>query len=130
MDIIKILGIAFLTSIAAILIKPTKPEISFAITIAGAILILLILIDYFKAMIAIIDMIATETNISNELIKMLFKIVGVGYISEFGAGVLSDFGNNNLADKVNLAGKIIIIILALPIIENVLQLIKGFVQLI
>ena len=114
MEIIKILGIAFITAIASLLIKPTKPEISFAITIVGSILILLLLIEYFKGLIAIISTLAAETGVTNSLLKILFKIVGVGYISEFGAGILNDFGNANIADKVTLAGKILIVILALP----------------
>ena len=66
----------------------------------------------------------------NELLKILFKIVGVGYICEFGAGILNDFGSASLAEKVTLAGKIMIVILALPIIENLLKLIQGFIELI
>ena len=130
MEIIKILGVAFLTSIAALLIKPSKPEIAFAITIAGSILILLLLIGYFKDTFKIIGIIASNTGISNELLKILFKIVGVGYICEFGAGILNDFGSASLAEKVTLAGKIMIMILALPIIENLLKLIQGFIELI
>ncbi len=130
MDIIKILGVAFLTSIAGLLIKPSKPEISFAISIVGSALILFLLIDYFKGTFEIIGMIASNTGISNELLKILLKIVGVGYICEFGAGVLKDFGSGSLAEKVTLAGKIMIILLALPIIENLLKLIQGFVALL
>ena len=130
MEIIKILGIALVTAVTSILIKSTKPELSFAITLTGGIIILLLLIDNFKETISVMQLIAQESGIENGLLKILFKIIGVGYISEFGAGILNDFGSNSLADKVTLGGKIAIIILSLPIIENLLYLIKGFVELI
>ena len=62
--------------------------------------------------------------------KLLLKIVGVGYITEFGAGILNDFGSNAVADKVTLAGKITIVALSLPVIENLLMLVQGFLKLL
>ena len=69
------------------------------------------------------------TGMENGLLKLLLKIVGVGYISEFGAGILNDFGGNSLADKVTLAGKVIIVTLSLPIVETLLKLVQGFLQI-
>ena len=61
---------------------------------------------------------------------MLLKIVGVGYLTEFGAGILMDFGSNSIADKVTLAGKITIVLLSMPVVESLLQLLGGFLQLV
>jgi hypothetical protein len=35
-----------------------------------------------------------------------------------------------VADKVALAGKIAIVVLSLPVIESLLTLVKGFLQLV
>ena len=130
MEIVKILGVAFVTAIAAILIKQTKPEISFSVIAVGGIIILLLLVDNIKTTISVIQILANETGLENELLKVLFKIIGIGYLCEFGSGVLTDFGSTSLADKVALGGKILIVILSLPIVEHLLGLIKGFVALI
>ena len=130
MEIMKIIGIAFITAIASILIKSTKPELSFAVTVTGIIVIFLFLINSLKGTIAILNTIALYTGVENDLLKLLLKIIGVGYIAEFGAGILNDFGSNSIADKVILGGKIAIVLLSLPILGNLLQLIKGFVELI
>ena len=66
----------------------------------------------------------------NGILKVLLKIVGVGYLTEFGAGILQDFGSNAVADKVVLGGKIIIILLAVPVLECLLQLFRGFLELV
>ena len=58
------------------------------------------------------------------------KIIGVGYLTEFGAGILTDFGSQTIADKVSLAGKLTIVLLSLPVLESLLELMKGFLQLI
>ena len=68
--------------------------------------------------------------VDNQLLKILLKIVGIGYVTEFASSVLSDFGGNAISDKVVLGGKITIVIMSLPILEKLLTLVKGFVQLL
>ena len=130
MEIIKIIGVGFVTAITALILKATKPELSFAVTMAGVIIILLFIVDALSGTIAVFASIANMSGVENGLIKLLLKIVGVGYIVEFGAGILQDFGAQSIADKVSLAGKITIVMLSLPILESLLSLMKGFLEMI
>lgn len=130
MDIFKIIGVAFITAVTSILLKNTKPELSFAVTMAGVIVILLCVINLMKGSLLAFSSLAQMTGMENGLIKILLKIVGIGYITEFGAGILQDFGCASLSNKVILAGKVTVIILALPILEQLLGLIKEFLQLV
>jgi stage III sporulation protein AD len=130
MEIFKIIGVAFVTAVAAILLKSTKPELSFAVTVTGVIIILALLADMLQSTVNILAGIAKLTGIENGLIKILLKIVGVGYLTEFSAGILNDFGSTAVADKVVLGGKLTILILSLPVLESVLKLLSGFLELI
>ena len=130
MDIMKIIGVAFVTIVASVLLKSTKPELSFAVTVTGVIVILLFIVDSMQTTLTVFATIANMTGVENGLLKILLKIVGVGYITEFGAGILNDFGSNAVADKVSLGGKITIVILSLPIIESLLTLVQGFLRLV
>lgn len=130
MEIIKIIGVAFVTTITATLLKSSKPELSFAVTVTGVIVILLFLVDSMQSTLTVFSSIAEMTGVENGLLKILLKIVGVGYLTEFGAGILNDFGSNAVADKVVLGGKITIVMLSLPVLESLLQLVRGFLQLV
>ncbi len=129
-ELFKIIGVAFVTAITSVLLKSTKPELSFAVTVTGVIIILLFIIDAMQSTLAIFASIAKITGVENGLIKILVKIVGVGYLTEFGAGILNDFGSNAVADKVVLGGKITIVILSLPVLEGLLGMVRGFLQLV
>ena len=129
-EIVKIIGVAFIVAIAAILLRGTKPELSFAVTVTGVIVILLFIMDGLKSTLSVFSEIARLTGMENGLLKILLKIVGVGYLTEFGAGILQDFGSNAVADKVVLGGKIIIVLLSVPVLEGLLQLLRGFLELI
>ncbi|MBQ7948919.1 MAG: hypothetical protein IJ284_04065 [Clostridia bacterium] len=129
-EIFKIIGVGFITSVTAVILKASKPELSFAVTVTGIIVIFMFLIDMLQDTVAVFASISQLTGVENGLLKALLKIVGVGYLTEFGAGILTDFGNVAIADKVTLAGKITIVVLSLPVVESLLQLMKGFLQLV
>ena len=128
-EVFKILGVAILTAIAVILLKGTKPELAFAVTLTGVILILFFIVKSMRSVLSIFQTIVDMAGIDNGLVKLLLKIVGIGYVTEFGAGLLSDFGSTTIADKVVLGGKITVVILSLPILQGLLQLIGEFLRL-
>ena len=124
MQIFQLVGIAFVTAVAALILKGTKPELALAVTVAGSIILLLFVFEVFKGSIAIFGDIANEAGINSSLVKILLKMVGIGYLVEFSAGILNDFGQNSVADKLIFCGKVVILVLAIPILESVLTLIK------
>ena len=129
-QIFQLVGIAFITAVAAILVKSTKPELAVVITIAGSIILLLFVFEVFRGNISLFTDIAEATGLNATIVKTLLKMVGIGYLVEFSAGILSDFGQNSLADKLIFCGKILILVLAVPILESVLSLVGELLGLI
>jgi stage III sporulation protein AD len=79
-----------------------------------------------KLVLEIINNINQKFNIRQDFIKILIKIIGIAYICEFISQVCIDSEQKNLADKINLAGKILIMSVSLPIVIEVLNLIYEF----
>ena len=129
-QIFQLVGVAFVTAVAAILVKSTKPELALVVTIAGSIILLLFALEVFRGSMDIFAEIAEATGLSATIVKTLLKMVGIGYIVEFSAGVLHDFGQDSLADKLIFCGKIVILVLAVPILESVLGLVSDLLGLI
>lgn len=129
-QIFQLIGIAFVTAVAALLVKNTKPELAFVITIAGGIILLLFVFEVFRGSISLFTDIAEATGLNASIVKTLLKMVGIGYLVEFSAGILNDFGQNSLADKLIFCGKILILVLAIPILESVLSLVGELLGLI
>ena len=130
MDVFRIVGVGFITAIAAILLKQTKPELAFAVTVTGIIVILLFVADMLKETLTALDSIAKLTGVENGLIKTLLKIVGIGYLTEFAAGILTDFGSASVSDKVILGGKLTALAVSLPLLYRVLTVLNTFLGLI
>ncbi len=129
-QIFQLIGIAFITAVAAILVKGTKPELAVVITIAGSVILLLFVLEVFRGSITLFSDIAEATGLNATIVKTLLKMVGIGYLVEFSAGILNDFGQNSLADKLIFCGKILILVLAVPILESILSLVGELIGLI
>ena len=123
--LLKIVAVAFVTILANILVKQTKPEIALIISIVGGLLIIIMTIDSFKQVLSNFLHIFQSTGINNNLLTPLFKIIAIGYIAEFAANICQDAGAASIADKILFAAKLVILLVALPIITTVIDMVVG-----
>ena len=121
--IIKIVAISLITCIATILIKPLRSDFSIFIAITGGLIIIFMIINYLTGIFASFSQIVNITGLNGGVYTFLLKIIGIGYLIEFTAGICADTGNSSLGDKVLLAGKIVIMVMALPIVMSILEII-------
>ena len=128
MEILKILGVGIITTITYIVVKQIKPEFSSLILIAGSCLILCFIVGYIADIVQVVDKILTQTGINKDVFAIILKIIGIGYLVEFGANFCIDAGNSSMADKILLAGKLIILIVSMPILTSLLDTVLGLLQ--
>ena len=129
-ELIKIVGVGLVTAIAAVLLRSTKPELSFAVTVAGIVIILIFAIDLVGETFGSFAEIGEMSGIDSSLIKIIVKIIAIGYLVECAAGIVEDFGSKSIADKLVFAGKVVIFTVSVPIIRSMVALIGGFLEMI
>ena len=128
MEIFKVIGVALITIIATLLVKQIKAEFSIIIALVGGLLILFMIVDGISDVVAYFSEIVVRTNINSEMFSIVLKIVGVGYLTEFASHLCIDSGMSALADKLSLSGKIIILVMSLPIITSLLDIITEILK--
>jgi stage III sporulation protein AD len=125
LDIIKIITVGLATAVACILLRQTKPEIAVVVGICGTVVLLFMVLSGLSNIIGVINSIANKTGIKSEILGSILKIIGIGYLCEIGAGICKDTGSNSVADMVILAGKIMILVVAVPIIQGLVEIVLG-----
>ena len=123
MEIIKIIGIAFITLIIIIMLKQYRPEYAIFISILTGILILFLVMDRLTGIINLIETIQDKFSINTQFIALLIKITGIAFLSEFAVSVCKDSGEAAIASKIEIGSKIIIISMSIPIISSLLEII-------
>ena len=124
-ELLKILAVALVTIFAHMLVKQTKPEIAILISIVGSIIIIIMAVNTMSTVISSFYKIFQTTGVETALLTPLIKIIAIGYIAEFGANICVDAGASSLADKVLFAAKLIILVIALPIITNIIEMVVA-----
>ena len=123
MEVIKIIGIALIALIIIIILKEYRPEFVIYISIITGILILMLVIDKLTGIISLLESIASKASINTEFIKLLIKITGIAFLSEFAVSICKDSGEAAIASKVEIGSKIIIIAMSIPILSELLEII-------
>ena len=128
MNVIGIVGVAAVTIATAVFIKQYRPEIALVIAGIGGVLVLMLitgdLIDIQDTLNGILE----EFNVNGAVFAVVIKALGVCVITDFTANTCRDFGHSALSSGVEFAGKVVVVVLSLPIIaeiaETAVELIK------
>lgn len=121
MEIIQIAGIGLITTFLALIIKEQKPAFAFLLSLFTGIIIFLFLIGKISEVIRVLQNLAEQTSINMVFLKTILKIIGIAYIAEFAAQIVKDAGESAMASKIELAGKILILFMAIPIITVIIE---------
>lgn len=121
MDILQIVGIAFLATVLILVIREQKPMFAFLLAVFTGVGIFLALIGKIGDVVSVLDDLAARSGISSVYLKTMLKIIGIAYIAEFGAQIVRDAGLESIASKIEFAGKMLILVMAIPIISVIVE---------
>lgn len=129
MAVFQVLGAAVLSVVLLVLLRKQRPEAAVLLSVAAGAAIFVFVIMHIGAVLDLLTGIAARAHLDGTYLVSLLRIIGVAYLAEFGAQVCRDAGEGALAGKVELAGKIFILLLAIPIViallESLLQLMPA-----
>ncbi|PEZ07702.1 stage III sporulation protein AD [Bacillus sp. AFS018417] len=123
---LQIVGLGLVATFLAAVLKQHKSSITSLFVVFVSSVMFLLVIDQIHSILTMIERIANEAKVSNVYVETLLKIIGIAYIAEFGAQITKDAGQGAIASKIELAGKILILVMAIPILTVVIETILGF----
>jgi stage III sporulation protein AD len=127
MEIIQIVGLGFIVTLLILIIRSQRPEIAVQISITLAAAIFLLVLAKIEVVLNLFRDLADKASISQMYLNTILKIIGIAYITEFGAQVCRDAGEGAVAGKIEFAGKVLVMVMAIPIIALVLETIVRLI---
>ncbi len=126
-DILKVCGIAMLCLSAIWVLKQYKAEMVLPVRAAGTVVIFFMVLS---AALPIVDMIESlsEHSLPSGYGEILLSGLGITLLSALGAGICRDFGETGLATALESAGKIAVVLQALPLIGEILGMTKELLS--
>ena len=127
MDILKVIATGIITAICAVILKQIKPELVIIVVITGSILILFMVLQTVGGVLQEYKSLLEKTGLNNGVFTSVLKIIGVGYLVEFAGDICSEAGVPSIQSKILLAGKVLILVMCLPILKNLIDVIIKFI---
>lgn len=121
MEIFQVVGIGFIGMVLAVFIKERNKEAAILVSLATGVIIFLMALSKVKAVMDVLWRLAASADINMFYLTTILKIVGIAYIAEFGSQICKDAGEGSVAAKIEFAAKVLIMVLALPILVAILE---------
>lgn len=128
-EIFSIAGISIIACGFIILLKQHKPELAFAVLLSTGIILFISVINLFDQAFSAVSRIADLSGLENQNLSILFKCAGICFITKIASETCNDFGQGSLSSKIDLAGKVIILVTSLPFFEEIIEIIKTFIDI-
>lgn len=126
MDIVQIITLGIVASLLFIILKDVNPTFAFFIVIITGTMILFAIVKQVGIIIHLLRSLSEKASVDKLYMETILKIIGIAYITELGANMTRDAGLSSVAGKIELAGKMFILILAIPIISAVIEVLLSF----
>lgn len=127
MEIFKVVGFSIVSVVLIVLLKEEKKEMALLLTIVSGICILVFVLSKLTPIIDMLNSLINNSGINKDFLVIILKITGIAYLVEFGKNICVDAGQSAIATKLEMAGKVIIVSLSLPLITTLVNLLSGLV---
>lgn len=127
MTLFKVIGFGIIAVSLVIILKNQRPEIALMCVVASSVIILLFVFDELKSVIDLINSLMQKSSIDSTYIKIILKVIGISYIIEFGKDICKDAGESAIANKMEMAGKVIIVSLSIPVVASLINIVTELV---
>lgn len=127
MEVIRIVGVSIFAVIMIIILKNYRPEMALVLSIITGIGIMLYAISKMSSVINVLNDLVSKSGVNTDFLLIIIKVIGIAYIVEFGKNVCIDAGQSSIATKLEMAGKVVIVVLTIPLISSLVNVLVGLV---
>ena len=125
------IAVAVIAAFLAAVLRRYAPEHGLAIGLAAGALIVMMAVSEALPLFRQLETLLGSSGASNEYVGVLMRALGISLLTELAADTCRDAGEAGLASKAELAGKLALLTVALPLFRKVgdlaLTLIGGTV---
>jgi stage III sporulation protein AD len=122
-DIFFFLGITLVSLIFITILRREYEEYAVLLSMIVGTMIVSRLIGRLMDLIGAFTYLAEKAQINADYLSIIFRVMGVAYVAGFGGEICRDANENTLALKLEMAGKIIILFMAVPVMVAILEMV-------
>ena len=122
------IGLAAVICIAAAvmckLVEKNNREFSLVIALAAALAVMVYVLMKLTQITDIVDDLFSKAGVNKQYAQIIYKALGICYITQLGSNCCRDCGESGLASAVETAGRIAILVVSLPLFNAITDIIE------
>lgn len=123
-----VVGMLLSAAMLAVVLRTRRPELAMCLSLGAGVLVLLTLLRQAGTLFGSVRGLLEVGGISSEYLKAVLKGAGICMITQLTADTCRDAGETALAGKAELAGRLLLLAVAIPLFEDVLQLVTALIN--
>ncbi len=120
-----VIGIGIVLTVFQAHLRDEQPAWAVLVAIAFVAVIVLGLIPQFTNAFGALTALAREAQVSSLYLNPVLKTIGVAYLTSFGVQISREAGEEAISSVIELAGKLVILLIALPLLQAILYTLFG-----
>lgn len=124
MELLIIIGFCIVSAVICKITEKENKEIKVLIVLAAVCVVFMKCLECISGISSQIQSLFEMADIDDEYIKILFKGLGICCITQLACDFCRDCGENAVAGQAELAGKIALLIISLPLFSAITDIVK------
>lgn len=125
-DVFRIAGIGVVGAVLAVTLRRERPEMAMLVGAVTGIVILIGLLSALSSVMKVLKAMTGALSLSEDFISIALRVTGIALVAQFASQVCRDAGEESIAQKIELGGKVIMLVLTVPLLVNMVELVASF----
>ena len=128
MSLISVVFAAVIVVLIALKLREMGSGYGILMSIGACVMVMYFVIGRFRQIAGYIDRLVSYVSVDITYIDIILKMIGIAYICQFATDICKDAGYQAIASQVEMAGKISLILLSMPVLMSVIDLVVAIVE--
>lgn len=127
-NFIKAAAVVLVTVVMCLILSKQGKDYSAVLVICVSCMIAIVAMGYIQNILAFINKLISAGNLNQDLVEILYKTVGIGFLTEITSMICTDAGNTALAKSIQFLSSAVILWLCIPLFTQLLELVEGVLR--
>ncbi len=126
--LVAVVGVLLCGALLAAVLRTQRPELAMGLSLLAGAVVALFLLRQVVPLAGTVRRMVALGGLSEGVFAVVFRAAGVCLLTQIVADTCRDAGESALAGKAELAGRILLLLMTVPLFEQILTLILGVVN--
>lgn len=126
--LVAVVGVLLCGALLATVLRTQRPELAMGLSLTAGVVVMIFLLRQILPLAGSIRRMAALGGLTEGTFSVVFRAAGVCLLTQIVADTCRDAGESALAGKAEFAGRILLLLMTVPLFEQILALILGVVN--